>query len=136
MQIGNDSGGAEVYGVGLLRITNRKGSLNMGSYMLQVSYTQTAMASLSKKPQDRTDVVGKAIANLGGSLKSIWLSFGDYDVVGIMEMPDNVSAAALAIALSAGGACKSIKTTPLLTVAEGMAAMKLSSKSGYKAVGS
>ncbi len=106
----------------------------MASYMLQVSYTQAAMASLSKKPQDRSDVVGKAIAKLGGSLKSIWLSFGDYDVVGIMEMPDNVSAAALAIALSAGGACKAVKTTPLLTIAEGIAAMKMSTKSGYKPV--
>ncbi|MDE3201896.1 MAG: GYD domain-containing protein [Acidobacteriota bacterium] len=107
----------------------------MASYMLQVSYTQPALAALSKKPEDRSAIVGKAIAKLGGSLKSIHLSLGDYDVVAMIEMPDNISATALSIALGAGGACKAIKTTPLLTIAEAIAAMKMSSKSGYKPVG-
>jgi uncharacterized protein with GYD domain len=112
-----------------------KGVETMASYMLQVSYTQSAMAALSKKPQDRSQVVGKAIAKLGGSLQSIYLSFGDYDVVAIVNMPDNVTAAAFAIALSAGGACKAVKTTPLLTLAEAMTAMKKSTTTGYKPVG-
>ncbi|HWA94653.1 MAG TPA: GYD domain-containing protein [Terracidiphilus sp.] len=107
----------------------------MAMYLLQVSYTQPALVALSKKPEDRSAIVGKAIAKLGGTLKSLWISFGDYDVVGIMEMPDNVSAAAFSVALGAGGACKAVKTTPLLTIAEGIAAMKMSTKSGYKAVG-
>ena len=43
------------------------------------------------------------------------------------------SAAALAIAAAAGGACKSIKTTPLLDATEGLEAMKLAAGSGYRA---
>jgi hypothetical protein len=49
-------------------------------------------------------------------------------------MPDNVGAAAFAFAVAAGGACKSVKTTPLLSVADGMEAMKKAGGSGYKPV--
>ncbi len=48
-------------------------------------------------------------------------------------MPGNVEAAAFSLAAAAGGAVRTIKTTPLLTVAEGVEAMKKASKSGYKA---
>ena len=94
----------------------------MPSYLVQVSYTPEAVAALVKNPQNRTEVIRKSVENLGGKLVGSWMSFGDHDVVLIADMPDNVSAAALAIAAAAGGSLKSIKTTPLLTVEEGMAA--------------
>jgi hypothetical protein len=50
-------------------------------------------------------------------------------------MPGNVEAAAFSLAAAAGGAVRSIKTTPLLTTAEGTDAMKKAAKSGYKAPG-
>jgi uncharacterized protein with GYD domain len=106
----------------------------MPSYLVQVSYTSEATAALVKKPQDRSRVVGKAVERLGGSVKASWLSFGDYDTIVLVDMPDNVSAAAFALAVSAGGSCKAVKTTPLLSVEEGMAAMKKASGSGYKPV--
>jgi uncharacterized protein with GYD domain len=106
----------------------------MPSYLVQVAYTPEALAALIKKPQDRTAVVGKALEKLGGKLTSLYLSFGDYDVVGIFESPDNLSAASFALAIGAGGACKSVKTTPLLTVEEGIAALKKAGTSGYKPV--
>ena len=49
-------------------------------------------------------------------------------------MPDNVSAAAFAVAVAAGGACKNVKTTPLLSIAEGIEAMKKAGQSGYQPV--
>lgn len=106
----------------------------MPSYLVQVAYTSEAMAAMLKKPQDRASVVGKAVAKLGGSLTSAWLTFGDYDTVVLVEMPDNVSAAAFAMAISAGGSCSAVKTTPLLSVDEGMMAMKKAGGSGYKPV--
>jgi uncharacterized protein with GYD domain len=106
----------------------------MPRYLLQASYSTEALAAMVKKPQNRTEAVRKTIEKLGGSMKDIWLSFGDYDVVTIMEMPDNASAAAFALAIAAGGACKGVKTTPLLSVEEGMAAMKKAGNSGYKPV--
>lgn len=106
----------------------------MPSYLVQVAYTSEAVAALVKKPQDRATVVGKAVQKLGGTLKSAWLSFGDYDTIVIVDMPDNVSAAAFAMAISAGGSCTAVKTTPLLSVEEGVAAMKKAGGSGYKPV--
>jgi len=103
----------------------------MAQYLLQVAYTSEAWATLVKNPQDRFSVVSKALENLGGRLVGGWLSFGDYDFVGIGELPDNVSAAAFALAAAAGGAVKSVKTTPLLSTEEGIAAMKKAGTSGY-----
>jgi uncharacterized protein with GYD domain len=107
----------------------------MPSYLVQVAYTSEAVAALIAAPQDRSEVVKKAVKKLGGKLTGIWLSFGDYDVVLIIEMPDNASAAALALAAAAGGSCKSVKTTPLLSIQDGMAAFKKAGTSGYKPVG-
>jgi uncharacterized protein with GYD domain len=105
----------------------------MPSYLVQASYTVEALATLMKKPQDRTEVVRKTIEKLGGKLVGLWLSFGDQDVVAVMELPNNVSAA-VALAIGSGGALKSTKTTPLLTVDEGIAAMKKAASSGYTSV--
>ncbi|MGA2726849.1 MAG: GYD domain-containing protein [Terracidiphilus sp.] len=106
----------------------------MPSYLIQGSYTVEALQALMKKPQDRTAVVAKAVENLGGSLTGLWLSFGDQDIVALVELPNNVSAAALALAIAAGGALKSTKTTPLLTVAQATQAMKKAASSGYTPV--
>jgi len=106
----------------------------MPSFLLQASYSSEALASLLKKPQNRTEVVSKAIEKVGGSVTGLWRSFGDHDVVAIFEMPDNISAAALALAVGAGGTVKNVKTTPLLTVEEGLAALKKGAGSGYKPV--
>jgi uncharacterized protein with GYD domain len=107
----------------------------MSNYLLQVSYTAEALSVLIANPHDRMEVVRKTIEKLGGKVGGSWLSFGDYDLVTIIEMPDNISAAAFALAIAAGGALKLIKTTPLLTIEEGLAAMKKAGTSGYKPLG-
>ena len=56
-------------------------------------------------------------------------------MVGITEMPDHVSAAAFSLAVSAGGAVKAIKTIPLLTIEEGIAAMQKAAGAGYRPPG-
>ena len=107
----------------------------MSSYLIQVSYSTEALRSLIKNPENRAEVVRKSIEKLGGKLVGLWLSFGDYDVVVVAEMPDNVKAAALAMAVAAGGTAKSVKTTPMLSIEEGMAALKKAGNTGYKPVG-
>lgn len=106
----------------------------MPSYLGQASYTAEAMAALVKNPQNRMEVVRKSAESLGGKLAGGWLSFGEYDVVLIAEMPDNVSAAAIAMAAAAGGSLRAIKTTPLLNAEEGLAAVKKAASSGYTPV--
>ena len=106
----------------------------MPSYLVQTSYTSEALAALIKKPQNRTDVIRKSVENLGGKLVGSWMSFGDQDVVLIIDMPDNVSAAAMVLAACAGGSVKGTKTTPLFTIEEGMAAVRKAASSGYTPV--
>jgi uncharacterized protein with GYD domain len=106
----------------------------MPSYLVQTSYTAEALTALIRNPQNRTDVVRKAVEKLGGSLTGLWLSFGDQDIVCVVEMPNNVSAAALALAVASGGSVRSTKTTPLLSAEEGLAAFKKAGGSGYKPV--
>jgi uncharacterized protein with GYD domain len=85
-------------------------------------------------PQDRTKAVQEVIQNLGGKMERFWISFGEYDIVGILDMPESISAAAFSMALSAGGACRGVRTTPLLSTEEGMEAMKRAGASGYTPV--
>lgn len=106
----------------------------MPSYLMQVAYGAEGLAAIVKNPQDRTEAVRKPIEKLGGKLSGAWFTFGDYDVAVILEMPDNVSAAAFALAISAGGSLKAVKTTPLLTLEEGLKAMELAATSGYEPV--
>ena len=107
----------------------------MPTYLVQTSYTTEALAALMKKPQNRTDIIRKAVEKLGGKLVGTWLSFGEHDIVLIIDMPDNISAAAMVLAASAGGSVKGTKTTPLMTLEDGIAAMKKATTSGYTPVG-
>ena len=104
----------------------------MPHYLLQGTYSSQAWAKLTKSPEDRTEPVRKVIEGLGGKLVALFLAFGEYDVVALIEMPDNVSAAAFSIAGAAGGAVKNVKTTPLMTTEEGIVAMRKAAEAGYR----
>lgn len=104
----------------------------MATYMVQCSYTTAAWSAMVKNPQNRGEIVGKVLEKIGGKMTGFWMSFGEYDVVAIAEMPDNVSMASFAMAVAAGGACSSFKTTVLLTAKEGIQALKKAGKTGYK----
>jgi uncharacterized protein with GYD domain len=105
----------------------------MPLFLSQVAYNQEGWQALVSNPQNRQDVIRAVVEKLGGRLINGYLSFGDYDVVLISELPDNVSAAALAIAAAAGGAVRSMKTTPLLEAAESLEALRKAAASGYRA---
>ena len=105
----------------------------MSTYLLQVAYNSESWSKLVANPQNRFQAISTPIENLGGKLVNAYFSFGDYDAVCMIEMPSQIEIAAIALAFAAGGACKSIKTTPPLTVAEGIEALKKAAKCGYKA---
>ena len=97
----------------------------MPLYMYQAAYTQESWAAQMKNPQNRVEAVGRQVCeSAGGKLVGGWLCFGEYDLIVIADVPDNESMAAIALALSAGGAIKSSKTTVLMTGAEGVTALK------------
>ena len=97
----------------------------MPTFMYQAAYIADAWANQIKNPQNRIETVGRQMCEaVGGKFIGAWLCFGDYDVVLIAELPGNESMAALALAIAAGGAIKASKTTPLMTGAEGIEALK------------
>jgi uncharacterized protein with GYD domain len=102
-------------------------------YLIQVAYSSEGWKALVTQPQNRVDAVRPAVEKLGGKIESAWFTFGDYDVVLIVQMPSNVDAGAIAMAFAAGGACKAVKTTLLLTVDEAVEAMKKAAGSEYRA---
>jgi len=102
------------------------------SYLLQVAYTSEGWAAQVNSPQNRIEAVRPAIEALGGKIVAAYYSFGEYDLAVITEMPDNTAAAAFSIAAAAGGAVKALKTTPLMTVDEGLEAVRKASQSSYR----
>ncbi len=115
---------------------NRAEAKTMTHYLIQLSYTAETWAVMVANPHDRAKAVEAALQKLGGTMERFWLSFGDYDVIGIVAMPDTVAAAAFSMAVAAGGACKTVKTTPLLSIQDGMEAMKKAATCGYQTAAS
>jgi uncharacterized protein with GYD domain len=95
----------------------------MPVYMMQMAYTAEAWSSLVKDPEDRAKMARALAEDLGGTNLGFWLSLGEHDVVAVFELPDQSSAAALAMAVAAGGAVREIKTTPLISPDEAVKAM-------------
>src|SRR5918999_3335598 len=91
-------------------------SVDMPYYLLQVAYTADTWAAMVKTSHVRLDGLRPLLERLGGKFEGGWLAFGEYDAVLICQLPDQASAAALAMAASAEGAVRMLKTTPLMTV--------------------
>ena len=98
----------------------------MAKYMFTARYTaEGAKGIVRDGGTARVAVVEKACAAAGGRLESMYFAFGGIDAFVIADLPDNVAAAALALAVNqAGGA--STNTVVLMTPAEVDAAAKKS----------
>src|SRR5215211_6876473 len=107
----------------------------MPLYLGRFSYTPDAMKALLSQPEDRSAAAREVAESLGGKLLGFWFAFGEFDGVFLMEAPDNASAAALAMAVGAGGAV-SIKTTVLLDMDEAQDAMSKAAAATYRPPGS
>ncbi len=107
----------------------------MALYLTRFSYTPETWARLSQKPEDRRDAAREYIEAVGGKLHGFWYAFGEYDAYSLLEAPDNVSIAAVAMAISGGGALSKYETTVLLTVEETMDAMRKARDIKYRPPG-
>jgi uncharacterized protein with GYD domain len=94
-------------------------------YLYEASYTAESIAAQIKNPQDRLETAAKPVATaVGGKLLGGGFSFGEHDVVILIEAPDDESAAAVALAVAAGGAIRSARTTKLLSGSQWVAALQ------------
>ena len=107
----------------------------MPLYLTKFSYTPETWARLIRNPEDRRKAAEEYIQSVGGKLHGFWYAFGSHDGYTLWEAPDNVSMAAVALAIGSGGALSSLETTVLLTVDETMEAMRKAGVVRYRAPG-
>jgi uncharacterized protein with GYD domain len=107
----------------------------MPLYLTRFSYTPETWARLIGNPEDRREAARSYIESVGGKLQGFWYAFGEHDGYTLWEAPDNVSMAAVALAITGGGALSSHQTIPLLTVEETMDALLRAEQVGYRAPG-
>ena len=86
----------------------------MPKYLFQASFTRKGVKGLLKDGgSKRAKVVDALITSADGTLEAYYFAFGDNDVYSIAELPDDATAAAVSLAVSAKGAL-SVKTTVLI----------------------
>ena len=107
----------------------------MPLYLSKFSYTPETWARLLENPEDRRKAAGSYIESVGGKLHGFWYAFGEHDGYTLWEAPDNVSMAAVALAIGSGGALSSIETTVLLSVDETMDALRRAGEVRYQPPG-
>jgi uncharacterized protein with GYD domain len=106
----------------------------MSLYMYQAAYTSESIARLIEDPQDRIENVRKAFEDMGAKIVAHGYPIGEYDVVIVYQAPDDATAAALALAIAAGGATRLAKTTRLLTSEEWIESLQKAQRSQYRPI--
>jgi uncharacterized protein with GYD domain len=105
----------------------------MPKYMIHASYTLEGVRGVqSKGGTSRREAVAQMAESVGGSLECFYFAFGDADAVVIVDLPDDETAAAVALAVNASGGANT-RTWVLLTPEQVDAAAERSV--GYRAPG-
>ena len=105
----------------------------MPLYLTRFSYTPETWARMIDNPEDRRVAAQSYIESVGGKLHGFWYAFGEHDGYNLCEAPDNVSMAAVVLAIGGGGALSSVDTTVLMSVDETIDALKMAGQVGYRA---
>jgi uncharacterized protein with GYD domain len=96
----------------------------MPKYLLEGHYSpEGAKGVMNEGGSGRRAAVAKMAEGLGGKLESLYFAFGGVDAYAVLDLPDNVAAAAVGLAASQSGTV-SVKTVVLLTPEEMDAAAK------------
>lgn len=104
----------------------------MPMYLTTFCYTPETWARMIANPEDRRQAAKTYIESVGGKLHGFWYSFGTHDGYTLWEAPDNVSMAAVALAIASGGAMASHQTTVLLTIEETLDSLSKAQKISYR----
>ena len=96
----------------------------MPKYLIQGSYSEQGLKGvLKERGSKRREAAEQSIKGMGGRLEAYYYAFGSDDFVVIADLPSNVDAAALSLAVNASGAVQS-RITVLITPEEADQAAK------------
>jgi uncharacterized protein with GYD domain len=104
----------------------------MGRYLWQVSYSKDAWGAQISNPQNRLEMVGAMLEPLGVKLIEGYATLGEYDIIAIIEAPDDKTIAAASIAISSTGSVSALKTSPLMPIDDLVEALNIAKKITYK----
>ena len=104
----------------------------MARYLMQITLVPQAFTALVQNPDNRAEAVRPIFEAMGGRLEEYYFAVGENTVYTLGEMPDHVSMEALTMAVLAGGAVTSTKSTAILTAKEAVDAMKKAKDVGYR----
>jgi uncharacterized protein with GYD domain len=105
----------------------------MPKYLTQARYTTDGIQGLVKdSASGRRADVQAAVKALGGKVEAFYYSFGEEDAIVILDLPNNIAAAALSLTISGAGGVR-VRTTPLLSVEDVDKALELQTQ--YRAPG-
>lgn len=107
----------------------------MPLFLTKFSYTPETWARMIGHPEDRRAAAQQYIESVGGKLHGFWYAFGTADGYNLWEAPDNVSMAAVALAIGAGGALRSFETTVLMSVEDTLGALRKAGEVRYRPPG-
>ena len=98
----------------------------MPKFLFEASYTLDGVKGVQRAGgTSRRDAVAQVAESVGGTLETFYFAFGDRDAYVVCDLPDNESAAAVALTVNAGGGA-TVRTAVLLTPDEVDAAAKRS----------
>jgi uncharacterized protein with GYD domain len=95
----------------------------MSYYLIEGSYTSTAWTAQIDTEANVIDRITPAVQACNGKIECMYYAFGDRDFVGVMDFKTPEDAAAFALAVNSGGALSTFRTTPLLSVDQGIKSM-------------
>ena len=104
----------------------------MGRYLWQVSYSKAPWGAQISNPPNRVEMVGAMLEPLGVKLIEGYATLGEYDIIAIIEAPDDKTIAAASIAISSTGSVSALKTSPLMPIDDLVEALNIAKKITYK----
>jgi uncharacterized protein with GYD domain len=109
----------------------------MPRFLVLVKYTAGAFEQLVRKPEDRLLAVRPVAQRCGGVIvRKDFVAGGDFDLAAELDLPDIKCATAFYMAVMAGGAVSAMKIWPLLSIQEGVRAMRMAGEAKYLFPGS
>ena len=107
----------------------------MPENLIQESCTHQGLSGLVSSPEDRSGVIKDLVESVGGQLITFAYGVGGYDFVSVFEFPDNTTAASIVMAVASAGSITNAKTTVLIPIADGFAAVQKAREMTYRAPG-
>ena len=109
---------------------------HMPHYLIQASYTaEGTKGLLTEGGSSRIAQATALVESVGGTVECLYFAYGADDIIGVCEMPDTSSAAAVSLAVSSTGMA-SVCLTPLITPGELDAAAEIAAGVAYRPPGS